>query len=165
VARADFPARRNRRRTLIAVVVALVVLAPLGWLWQASLLPDSYSVMDMGYPDHGGGPHHSMAGMPMAGRSVASLTEVRSGPADLDVTLTARKEQVRLASGRVVDGYTLYGTSPGPVIRAEQGQLIQVRLVNESVPDGVTLHWHGIDVPNAADGIAGVTQDAVPVGG
>jgi FtsP/CotA-like multicopper oxidase with cupredoxin domain len=38
-------------------------------------------------------------------------------------------------------------------------------LVNESVPDGVTLHWHGVDVPNAADGVAGVTQDAVPVGG
>jgi FtsP/CotA-like multicopper oxidase with cupredoxin domain len=33
------------------------------------------------------------------------------------------------------------------------------------VPAGVTLHWHGVDVPNAADGVAGVTQDAVPVGG
>ena len=30
---------------------------------------------------------------------------------------------------------------------------------------GVTLHWHGVDVPNAMDGVAGVTQDAVPVGG
>jgi FtsP/CotA-like multicopper oxidase with cupredoxin domain len=32
------------------------------------------------------------------------------------------------------------------------------------VPSGVTLHWHGIDVPNAEDGVAGVTQDAVMVG-
>lgn len=164
-ASAGSPARRNRRRTVIAVVVTLMVLAPLGWLWQASLLPDSYSVMDMGSPDHGGGPQHSMAGMSMAGRSVAALTEARSGPADVDVTLTARKEQFRLASGRTVDGYTLNGTSPGPVIRAGQDQLIQVRLINESVPDGITLHWHGVDVPNAADGVAGVTQDAVPVGG
>ena len=39
------------------------------------------------------------------------------------------------------------------------------RLVNESVPDGTTLHWHGVDLPNAEDGVAGVTQDAVPVGG
>jgi FtsP/CotA-like multicopper oxidase with cupredoxin domain len=37
--------------------------------------------------------------------------------------------------------------------------------VNESVTDGVTLRWHGVDVPNAMDGVAGVTQDAVPVGG
>jgi FtsP/CotA-like multicopper oxidase with cupredoxin domain len=29
------------------------------------------------------------------------------------------------------------------------------------VPGGVTLHWHGVDVPNAMDG---VTQDAVGVG-
>jgi FtsP/CotA-like multicopper oxidase with cupredoxin domain len=43
--------------------------------------------------------------------------------------------------------------------------LIEVHLRNESVADGVTLHWHGVDVPNAMDGVAGVTQDAVPVGG
>jgi FtsP/CotA-like multicopper oxidase with cupredoxin domain len=29
----------------------------------------------------------------------------------------------------------------------------------------VTLHWHGYDVPNGEDGVAGVTQDAVPPGG
>jgi FtsP/CotA-like multicopper oxidase with cupredoxin domain len=43
--------------------------------------------------------------------------------------------------------------------------LIEVHLHNESVADGVTLHWHGVDVPNAMDGVAGVTQDAVPVRG
>ena len=37
--------------------------------------------------------------------------------------------------------------------------------MNESVAAGATLHWHGIDVPNAADGVAGITQDAVPIGG
>jgi FtsP/CotA-like multicopper oxidase with cupredoxin domain len=39
-----------------------------------------------------------------------------------------------------------------------------VTLVNESVPDGVTLHWHGVDVPNGEDGVAGITQDAVAPG-
>src|SRR6478736_4591746 len=39
-----------------------------------------------------------------------------------------------------------------------------MRLVNKSVPGGVTLHWHGVDVPNADDGVAGVTQDAVRPG-
>ena len=62
-------------------------------------------------------------------------------------------------------GFTVNGTSPGPEIRARQGQLIEVHLRNESVAAGVTLHWHGVDVPNAMDGVAGVTQDAVPVGG
>ena len=70
-----------------------------------------------------------------------------------------------MPGGRAVDGYTLNGTSPGPEIRAQQGDLVEVSLVNESVTAGATLHWHGIDVPNAADGVAGITQDAVPVGG
>ena len=59
---------------------------------------------------------------------------------------------------------TVNGSSPGPLIRARQGDLVEVRLVNENVGDGTTLHWHGVDVPNAMDGVAGVTQDAVEEG-
>ncbi|MGH3369242.1 MAG: multicopper oxidase family protein, partial [Nocardioidaceae bacterium] len=75
--------------------------------------------------------------------------------------LTARRETFTLASGREVHGYTLNGTSPGPTLRAVEGDLVEVRLTNDNVIDGVTLHWHGLDVPNAMDGVAGVTQDAV----
>ncbi|MDP9181607.1 MAG: multicopper oxidase family protein, partial [Actinomycetota bacterium] len=97
-----------------------------------------------------------------------SLTDLVADPGrkpDVTVTLTARKEQIHLATGEVVDGYTVNGTSPGPTIRAVEGQLLQVTLTNATVPDGVTLHWHGVEVPNAEDGVAGVTQDAVPTGG
>ena len=150
-------------RTAGALLAALVVLAPLGWFWWESLLPGTYSALDMGYVDYGGGPAgHHMSGMP--GRSVDAIVEPTTRPPDVDVTLVARKEPFRLGSGKVIDGYTLNGASPGPVIHAVQGQLVQVRLVNESVPGGVTLHWHGVDVPNADDGVAGVTQDAVPIG-
>lgn len=135
-------------------------------MWQDSLLPSSYSVMEMGYPDYGGGQqdhHHAMGGT-ATGRTVDSLAERSDRRTDVLVTLVARKEKFRLASGVEVDGYTLNGTSPGPMIRAEQGELIEVRLVNESVPDAVALHWHGVDVPNSQDGVAGVTQDAVRTG-
>src|SRR3954451_16383101 len=133
-------------------------------LWQSSRLPSSYSVMDMGYADYGGGPR-TMSHHELMGRSVSSFVEDPSRPADVRVDLTARKEKFRLGSGQEVDGYTINGTSPGPVIRAVEGQLVEVHLTNASVPDGVTLHWHGVDVPNAEDGVAGVTQDAVPIGG
>jgi FtsP/CotA-like multicopper oxidase with cupredoxin domain len=158
--------RRRRvvgvRGRLIALGVALAVLVPLGYLWATSLVPGNYSAMDMGYADYGGGSsgghiHHG-------GMSVSSLTGPSGTPA-VAVTLVARKQKFSLASGESVDGFTLNGTSPGPLIRARLGELVQVTLVNESVPSGVTLHWHGIDVPNAEDGVAGVTQDAVPVGG
>jgi FtsP/CotA-like multicopper oxidase with cupredoxin domain len=33
------------------------------------------------------------------------------------------------------------------------------------LPESTTVHWHGVAVPNSQDGVAGVTQDAVPPGG
>ncbi len=42
-----------------------------------------------------------------------------------------------------------------------QGDLVEVELTNADVEQGVTIHWHGVDVPNAEDGVAGVTQNAV----
>ena len=64
----------------------------------------------------------------LMGRSVATLVADPDRPADVRVTLTVRKERFRLASGEQVDGYTVNGTSPGPVIHAVQGQLVEVRL-------------------------------------
>jgi FtsP/CotA-like multicopper oxidase with cupredoxin domain len=156
---------RKWRGRLIALGVALAVLVPLGYLWATSLVPGTYSAMDMGYADYGGGPSSGSGHQHHGGKSVADLTGPREGKPDVAVTLTARKQKVTLASGESVDGFTLNGSSPGPLIRARLGDLVEVTLVNESVPDGATLHWHGIDVPNAKDGVAGVTQDAVRVGG
>jgi FtsP/CotA-like multicopper oxidase with cupredoxin domain len=145
---------RTSVRAAIGVVAALALLGPLGYFWQDSLVPADYDMAAMGYPDFGGGPAagHQHGG---GGIGVASLTGPTTGTPAVAVTLTARREN---------GGYTLNHVSPGPEIRARKGQLIQVTLVNENVPDGVTLHWHGVDVPNAEDGVAGITQDAVPPG-
>jgi FtsP/CotA-like multicopper oxidase with cupredoxin domain len=96
---------------------------------------------------------------------VTDLTAAADRPADVHVELVARQGTVDVPGGRAVEGYTVNGTSPGPEIRARQGDLVEVEFVNASVADGATLHWHGMDVPNAADGVAGITQDVVPVGG
>jgi len=140
----------------------VLLLGALGWFWASTFVPSTYSVMGMGHPDHGGGPVHEHGAATV---SVADLTGPRTGEPDVAVELDARREHVHLASGEVVPGYTLNGTSPGPELRVAQGDLVQVTLVNVDVPDGVTLHWHGVDVPNAEDGVAGVTQDAVEPGG
>jgi FtsP/CotA-like multicopper oxidase with cupredoxin domain len=165
---------KERWRLLAAIAATLAVVAPLAWLWQASRMPGEYSVMDMGYADYGGGPeaaasgHDSMDGMHGTGSdgptSVADLVDDPNRKADVTVDLVAEQGKVQLASGREIDGYTINGSSPGPEIRVREGQLLEVHLRNESVDEGVTLHWHGVDVPNAEDGVAGVTQDAVMVG-
>ncbi len=158
-------AARSRWRTILPVVAALAIVLPLAWLWWDSRLPGSYSVMEMGYVDAGGGPN------PMAGghaghhmTSVADLVEETDRTPDVVAELIATQGRVTLASGRTVDGYMFNGTSPGPVIEATEGDLLEVRVHNEDVRDGISVHWHGVDVPNAEDGVAGVTQDAIRAG-
>ena len=155
-------------RLILAIAATVAIVAPLAYLWNASRVPSTYSVMDMGYVDLGGGPGNAaMAHMDMShdGVSLATLTGPRDGAPDVQLTLTVRRQNFKLATGERIDGYTLNGTSPGPEIDATQGDLVQVTLRNKNVAGGVTLHWHGVDVPNAEDGVAGVTQNAVPVGG
>ncbi len=166
----------SRLRLLLACLATAVLVVPLGWLWWSSLMPGEYSVMDMGYADLGGGPdltpaaghegHEGTgdAGMDMSGAVDISTLVAAKGTPDVRLDLTAREERFTLGSGRKVDGYTLNGSSPGPTLHATQGDLVEVRLTNENIAAGITLHWHGIDVPNAMDGVAGVTQDAVGKG-
>lgn len=121
--------------------------------------------MDMGYLDYGGGPRTAGDHHRMHTASVADLTEKSDRAPDVVVDLTARRQKIEISPGQDFDGYTLNGRSPGPAITARLGQLVEVHLSNKDVADGIALHWHGVDVPNAEDGVAGVTQDAVGPGG
>lgn len=46
----------RRRRALLPILGTLALLAPLVYLWQASLVPRQFTVHEMGYVDHGVGP-------------------------------------------------------------------------------------------------------------
>ena len=77
--------------------------------------------------------------------------------------LEARHETIQLPGGSNYDAVT-FGSLPGPELVITEGELVEVTLTNRDVEDGVTLHWHGYDVPSGDDGVAGVTQDAVRPG-
>ncbi|MGR9108900.1 MAG: multicopper oxidase family protein, partial [Gammaproteobacteria bacterium] len=55
------------------------------------------------------------------------------------------------------------GTVPGPVIRMQLGETLRVRLTNR-LAESTTVHWHGVRVPNAMDGVPDVTQEPVQPG-
>jgi FtsP/CotA-like multicopper oxidase with cupredoxin domain len=55
------------------------------------------------------------------------------------------------------------GTTPGPLLRVRQGEEVNVRLVNK-LEQPTTLHWHGIRIDNAMDGVPHLTQHAVQPG-
>ena len=147
---------------LAAGLGALIVVGWIGLLWYESRLPETYNVMDFGVVDYGGGSETAAHVHGMGGRSVSDLRG-ESGAVDRRFALTAAETQVRLGS-RTFDALTFNGRTPGPELRVGQGDLVEVRLVNANVESGVTIHWHGVDVPNGEDGVAGVTQDAVLAG-
>jgi FtsP/CotA-like multicopper oxidase with cupredoxin domain len=55
------------------------------------------------------------------------------------------------------------GAVPGPVLRVPQGERFQAELLN-SLPQPTTIHWHGIRIDNAMDGVPHMTQHAVEPG-
>jgi FtsP/CotA-like multicopper oxidase with cupredoxin domain len=77
--------------------------------------------------------------------------------------LVAQEVAVELQPGTTVTAWTYNGTMPGPEIRVTEGDLVRVTLKNE-LPTATTIHWHGVDVPNAMDGPAGLSQAPVEPG-
>jgi len=79
--------------------------------------------------------------------------------------LTAKRANIQLAPAGYpkteIWGYN--GMVPGPEIRVAKGARVQRTLLNE-VPDPTSVHWHGIRIDNAMDGVSGLTQDAVKTG-
>lgn len=96
--------------------------------------------------------------------SAAALWPVRAragGP----TVLEAREGTARLLEdGETVTPIWGYGgVTPGPTLRARQGEELWVRLVNR-LAQPTTIHWHGIRIDNAMDGVAHLTQEAVAPG-
>lgn len=59
--------------------------------------------------------------------------------------------------------WTYNGTVPGPEIRVRQGERLRI-VAENGLDEPTTVHWHGMRVPNAMDGVPGVTQDAIAPG-
>ena len=55
------------------------------------------------------------------------------------------------------------GQIPGPEIRVRQGDPVRIVVENRLAED-TTVHWHGIRLPNAMDGVPGLTQPPIKPG-
>ncbi len=83
---------------------------------------------------------------------------------------TRREFSVRPAPTTVPVGTTSWptwaynGRVPGPEIRVMRGDRVRIVLDN-ALPADTTIHWHGLPVPPAMDGVPGLSQAPVPPGG
>jgi FtsP/CotA-like multicopper oxidase with cupredoxin domain len=78
-------------------------------------------------------------------------------------TLEAKPVRWEILPATRVTAWTYNGVVPGPEIRVPYGQRVRI-VVKNDLPDDTTVHWHGIDVPNAMDGVPGVTQEPIRPG-
>lgn len=66
--------------------------------------------------------------------------------------IIAEEVQQELTNGVTVRAWGYNGSSPGPVMVAQEGDLVQV-VIHNKLPERTSIHWHGVIVPNQVDGV------------
>jgi FtsP/CotA-like multicopper oxidase with cupredoxin domain len=108
---------------------------------------------------------------PPAVPTLEVLPDTNTDPGVVEVSLVAQVSEMNyLATGPAEvwayrDGAKkdARASVPGPLIEAKQGDHVIVHFRNE-LPEGTTIHWHGIRVPNDSDGSTS-TQEEIPPSG
>ncbi|MBT2692357.1 multicopper oxidase family protein [Bacillus sp. ISL-55] len=96
----------------------------------------------------------------LEGLQTANVTETLTGN---EINIIAKEAKHQLSEDVSVKALTFNGSVPGSQIRVKQGEKLKINLKNE-LNEPISIHWHGITVPNEMDGIPGVTQNAVQPG-
>ncbi|MCY1077861.1 multicopper oxidase family protein [Archangium lansingense] len=77
--------------------------------------------------------------------------------------LVAEPTEVPLIDGHRLRVWAYNGQVPGPQLRIRLGETLRVRFTNR-LPQETTIHWHGVRLPNAMDGVPHATQPPVQPG-
>ena len=88
---------------------------------------------------------------PVSGGLVRPLPTVSGA----DIALSIGKVAVRV-DGKVSRAVGINGTVPGPLVRLKEGQKVRLRVQN-TLDEESSIHWHGLLVPFAMDGVPGVS--------
>lgn len=102
----------------------------------------------------------------LAGACTSTRTETTVGAppeaSPVVVTMNAAESDVDLG-GVVVRTWTYTGTVPAKEIRLSRGGRLEATVTN-GLPQETTVHWHGLAIPNAMDGVPVLTQPAIAPG-
>jgi FtsP/CotA-like multicopper oxidase with cupredoxin domain len=85
-----------------------------------------------------------------------------SNPAVLEAK--PARQQVAPAQYPATEIWGYNGVTPGPTLRLKQGDRLRITLANALPQLATTIHWHGVRVPHAMDGVPHLTQPPVEPG-
>jgi manganese oxidase len=77
--------------------------------------------------------------------------------------LIAEEVEHEFAPGTLIKAWGYNGSTPGPTIEAVEGDRVRIYVTNR-LREPTTVHWHGLLLPFGMDGVAGLTQPAIPPG-
>lgn len=77
--------------------------------------------------------------------------------------LTCQKVDWEVEPGRFKEAWSYNGVVPGPEIRVTEGETVRIIVRNE-LDESTGVHWHGLMVPNAMDGVPFITQPPITPG-
>jgi FtsP/CotA-like multicopper oxidase with cupredoxin domain len=96
------------------------------------------------------------------GNQLLEPTEVKAdGTKVYDLAMELADWEV--SPGEVVEAWTFNGMVPAPMLDLEVGDRVEVRVQND-LPIATDIHWHGVNVDNANDGVAPLTQELIEPG-
>src|SRR5262249_37902500 len=77
--------------------------------------------------------------------------------------LVAEPVKAEFVPGKVFEVWGYNGSMPGPTIEVNEGDRVRVVFENR-LPEPQTVHWHGLEVPIAMDGVPAISQPLVMPG-
>jgi FtsP/CotA-like multicopper oxidase with cupredoxin domain len=69
----------------------------------------------------------------------------------------------QLIPGKDIYGWGYNGSVPGPTIEVNEGDRVRIHVTNK-LPEGTSMHWHGLEVPPSQDGVPFLNQPMIEPG-
>ena len=105
------------------------------------------------------------AGLATIGGPSVRAGENRTAPETLRgdrFDLTIGSTEVNF-TGRTRTATTVNGSVPGPLLRLREGETVTLNVRN-TLSESTSIHWHGLLLPNAMDGVPGLTFRGIAPG-
>jgi len=77
--------------------------------------------------------------------------------------LTAEPVKRKIAPWKTIECWSFNGSCPGPTIQVNQGDRVRIMLENH-LPESTAIHWHGLEIPYAMDGMPYLSQKPIAPG-
>lgn len=122
---------------------------------QLSAAAGGFAFLDRLTPAYAQSPHAGHGAMAGMGNEMPGAVK--------EMDLAIRRATIDLA-GTPASAVTVNGTVPGPLLRFREGDEAVIRVANQLDGEDTSIHWHGILLPAAMDGVPGVSFGGIKPG-